>query len=305
MSNKHTIRAMIAVLVVVVLALTAVLFYGTNYSMGNFLIVRGHDKIQKQQSLALDGYNKINVDFSSDNVEIKTTDSSKLKVVQTAYNKLKDEDKFTVEKSGDEINIKRQVEKFRSFFTFNFRINEKVYIYLPTSYDKNLSIKCSSGNVSFMSDIKLDELDCDESSGNINSGYAIETNKVSLRASSGNERFEKLKADYYNVNTSSGDIEINSLSGSGRVEARSGNIEIKYEDIKDETDVEASSGNIRLSVPSDLSFEFNGQCSSGDINSNFNMNKDEDGKEATAKVGNDPYKKINAETSSGDIRIEK
>ncbi|WP_234122743.1 DUF4097 family beta strand repeat-containing protein [Clostridium hydrogenum] len=305
MKDKRIIKFMIAVFVFVVVALTAVLFYGTNHSMGDFLIVRGHEKIQKQQSLALDGYNKINIDLSSDNVEIETTDSPKLKVVQTAYNKLKDEDKFTVEKNGDEINIKRKVQEFRSFFSFDFRINEKVYIYLPRSYDKNLSINCSSGNVNFMSDIKLNELDCDESSGNIKSEHEIQADKVSFTASSGNEEFEKLKSDSYNVNASSGNIEINSLSGAGKVEARSGNIQIKYEDIKDEADVEASSGNVSLTVPSDLSFEFNGQCSSGDINSNFNMNKDEDGKEATAKVGKAPYKKISARTSSGNIRIDK
>lgn len=302
--NKRMIKLAIAMLVVVIILLIAVLVRGTKYG-ADFMIIRGSEKVQKQETVDMENCSKINLlDYSGSNIEIQTTEASKLKVVQTAYNKINDNEKFTIDKNGDEINIKGDINR-RSFNLFNFKFNEKIHLYIPKSYEKDLIIEGSSGNIKFLSAIKLNQLKYTGHSGNVESNYGIETNKSSFAVSSGNIRFEKLKTNSYDIGTSSGNIQINSISGSGKVQATSGNIKIQYDGIKEYSSVEARSGNIHLSVPEDLSFEFNGSCSSGNINSNFDINKDRDAKTASAKVGNGPYKKIEAKVSSGNINIVK
>lgn len=302
--NKRSIKLTIGMLIVVIILLIAVLVRGIKYG-GNFMMIIGSEKVQKQQIVDVANCSGINLlDYSGSNIEIKTTEDSKLKVVQTAYNKINDSEKFIIDKSGDKINIKRGTER-RNFNLFNFKFHEKIYLYIPKDYEKDLIIEGSSGNVKFLSAMKLNQLKYTWHSGNVESDYSIETNKASFDASSGNIRFEKLKTNYYDIVISSGNIQINSISGSGKVQATSGNIKVQYDDIKEYSSVEARSGNIHLGVPEGLNFEFNGRCSSGNINSNFNMNKDSDGKTASAKVGNRPYKKIDAKVSSGNINIVK
>lgn len=302
--NKRMIKLTIAILVVVIILLIAVLVRGTKYG-ADFMIIRGSENVQKQQTVDVENCSEINLlDYSGSNIEIQTTEDSKFKVVQTAYNKINDSEKFTIDRSGDKINIKCDTER-RNFNLFNFRFNEKIYLYMPKSYEKDLSIKGSSGNTKFLSAIKLNQLKYTGHSGNIKSSDSIEAKEASFELSSGNIEIEKLKVNEYNIASHSGNVDINSISGSGKISARSGNIRISYEDIDEYSNVEASSGNVKLNVPSNLSFEFNGSCHSGNIHSNFNMNKDNDGKTASAKVGNEPYKKINVKTSSGDISIAK
>lgn len=302
--NKRMIKLSIVMLVVIIILLIAVLVRGTKYG-GDFMIIRGSEKVQKQEIVDVGNRSKINLlNYSSCNIEIQTTEDSKLKVVQTAYNKINDNEKFTIDKSGDEINIKCD-DDHRSFNLFSFKIDEKIHLYIPKSYVKDLNIEGSSGNIRFLSAIKLNQIKCKERSGNVDSNYEIETNEVSFDVSSGNIRFEKLKTNSYDIGSSSGNIQINSVSGSGKVQATSGNIKVQYDDIKEYSSIETSSGNIHLNVPEGLSFEFNGRCSSGGIHSNFDMNKDSDGKTASAKVGNGPYKKIDVKVSSGNINIVK
>lgn len=302
--NKRMIKLTIAMLVVVIILLIAVLVRGTKYG-DDFLIIRGSEKVQKQESVDLGNCSKINLtDYSGSNIEIQTTEASKLKVVQTAYNKINDNEKFTIDKNGDEINIKGEANQ-KKFNFFNFKFNEKIYLYIPKNYDKDLSIENSSGNIKFLSAVKLNDLKYTGHSGNVEGNYEIQTNEISFHVSSGNIRFQKLKTNSYDIVSSSGNIQVDSISGSGKVQATSGNIKVQYDDIKEYSSVEASSGNIHLNVPEGLSFEFNGNCSSGNIHSNFDINKDREAKTASAKVGNGPYKKIDAKVSSGNINIVK
>lgn len=302
--NKRMIKLTITMLVVVIILLIAVLVRGTKYG-ADFMIVRGSENVQKQQTVDLENCSEINLlDYSGSNIEIQTTEDSKFKVVQTAYNKINDSEKFIIDKSGDKINIKCDTEN-RGFKLFNFKFNEKIYLYIPKDYEKDLSIRGSSGNVKFLSAIKLNQLKYTGHSGNIKSSDSIEAKEASFELSSGNIELEKLKVNKYNIASHSGNVDINSISGSGKINTRSGNIRISYEDIDEYSNVETSSGNVKINLKSNLSFEFNGSCHSGGIHSNFDMNNDKDRKTASAKVGNGPYKKIDVKTSSGDINIAK
>jgi len=289
--NKRLIKILISIWIIIALSLSAALVYGIVYARSNggiFNIIafnKSSLKIQKEETLSLENCNEIKLDFSSDDIVIHTTDDSKLRVVQKSSNKLKEKEKFTVNTENNTISIKK-AESIRNINIFFFGYNRRlIELYIPKSYAKDLDINLSSGDIIFDSDINLNNFKCHQSSGDLN--------------------VENLKVNSYNIRTTSGDININNLLGTGEVIVTSGDIKIAYKDINEYTKVTTTSGDIKLTIPSNLSFEFHGQCTSGDINSNFQLNyENKRGNKANAKIGNGPYKRIDATTTSGDIKIQ-
>lgn len=307
--NKRLIIIRIIIWAAIAIFLSGVLvrgiaYGGANKNIFNFITFsKASPTVQKDETVSLDGCNEIKIDFSSDDIIVRTTDESKMRVIEKSSKKLKENEKFTIKKENNTIKIEKDTINI-NFNIFNFgSLNREIEIYIPKNYIKDLDIHLSSGDVIFDSDINLNDLKCVQSSGDFNAN-SINANKVLLKSSSGDIKAENLKIKSYNIKTSSGDIAINSLSGTGEVLASSGDIKIEYKDISEYTKVIAQSGDIKLTMSKDLSFEFHGKCSSGDITSNFELNyENEDKNKANAKVGKGPYKKIDVNTSSGDIKI--
>ncbi|MDF2505979.1 DUF4097 family beta strand repeat-containing protein [Clostridium sp.] len=309
--SKNLIKILIGIWAIIAVGLTAFLVCGISYnkSAGDiFSFFKWGDvsmlNVQKDENTPLDNFNKINVDFSSTDIIIQSTDEPNLRIIQKSTGKLRNEEKFTISKENDNIIIKRSNSRV-AFSIFNLgNLQERIEVYIPKNYTKNLDIQSSSGNIIFNSDINLNNISCIASSGNLRDESIINANDVNLKASSGNISLEALMSKSYKVNTSSGNIDINSLSGSGDVSASSGNVKVNYKDISEYSNVSARSGNVDLVIPEGLNFEFSGRCNSGDIKSSFDLNyKNKRGNEATAQVGSAPYKKINASTSSGNIDV--
>lgn len=289
--NRRIIKVLISIWIIIAFFLSAALVYGivygrSNGSMFNIMTFNfGPLKTQKEEAISLENCDEIKLDFSSEDIIIHITDDPKLKVVQKSSNKLKENEKFTVYTENNTISIEKG-KSMRNinilFFGYNRRLIE---LYIPKSYVKNLDINLSSGDIIFDSDINLNSLKCHQNSGDL--------------------KADNLKVNSYNIRTSSGDISINNLSGTGEVLVTSGDIKIAYKDINEYTKITTTSGDIKLTIPSSLSFEFNGQCTSGDINSNFQLNyENKRGTKVNAKIGNGSYKKIDATTTSGDIKIQ-
>lgn len=270
----------------------------------HFNEMNGPVTIQKEQTVSSDNINKINIDFLSSDIYVKTTDDANIKIVQKSTGKMKDNAKFTVSKNGDTLNVNHGANQIGFFFLGFGPLDNSVEIDIPKNYNKDLNIVSQSGNVILNSDMSLNSLSCYQSSGDFNSSFISNSNKTSIRASSGDIHINELDTNSYTVKDTSGDISIKSLSGTGKVSATSGNVSINYKDIADSSTASSMSGDVRLSVPKDLSFDFKGNCVSGDINSNFDLNyKNKKGNAAEGKVGNGPYKTINASVASGDIDI--
>lgn len=294
----------------VALGLTAILILGITNSNGingvfHFTnIIDPNIAVQKDESLEIKGVNKIIVDFSSSDIIVKATDEENMRIIQKSNKTLKDDEKFQVIQGNNQITIEK--EKFGNLSnTWSFgNFKEVIEIYLPKNYNSDLDIETSSGDINFDSDIILSNANFSASSGDILSKYNLQIKDFNIVTSSGDISIETLTTSTYKIKATSGDIKINSLSGSGQVDTSSGDIKVQYKDIEDYSEVTATSGDVKLTIQKGMSLEFKGKCSSGDINSNLDLNyKDEDHHEATANIGNGPYKKINVNTSSGDISI--
>lgn len=308
--DKKLNKLNIAIWSIIVIFLTGFLIYviATNKGEnGHFLVFNFRDSetsIQKEESISIDTCNNITLDFSSDDVVITPTDEDNIKVVQKSSKKLNADEKFSFSKDGTNITIEKGKER-EVFNIFNFgSYSNKIELFIPKKYNKSLVVKTNSGNVEIKEDITLDKLDFSQSSGNFKCRGSITTNEASLKANSGNIKVENFTTKLYKIKTTSGNVDIKSMSGSGEVEASSGNIKINYKDIGEELKASAHSGNIKLNIPADMSFEFYGKCSSGDIDTSFDVGyKNKNKNEATAKIGNGPYKKINVTASSGNIDV--
>lgn len=310
--NKRVIKTLIIIWSIIAVGFTAILVYAICNNNGgrdilNLFISHGSGftlTVQKDENMDINNINKINVDFTSSNIVVQTTNEPNMRVVQKSTGNLKDDQKFTITKDGDEVTIKK--DNLGSHFNiFNFgNFDETIEVYIPKNYNKDLDIESSSGNIQISTEMKLESVSFSASSGNLDLQNSINADDINLKVSSGNISIEDLICKTYNIETSSGNTKVKSISGSGFIKASSGNIKVNYKDISEYSNVSAHSGNVNLVVPKECSFEFSGKCSSGDIKSNFDLNyKSKSKDEATAKIGSGPYKKIDASTNSGNISI--
>lgn len=269
-----------------------------------FNLIDAENKIQKEEFIDLSGCNDIILRFTSENIVISLTKENKLKVVETSNVDLKEEETFICKKVGNKLEI---TQGERNSIVHIFKIgsfNRKIELFIPESYKENLEVNSSSGNIKINDNLNLNSVKCTQNSGNFKCEGALEVKDIDLKVSSGNINAKEILSRTYKINASSGNIHVGAILGSGDVAASSGNIELEYKDIEDYSTVKANSGNVKLSVPKGLNFEFWGECGSGDIRSSFDINyKNRHGSKATVTVGNEPHKKITVNTGSGNINL--
>lgn len=295
---------------IIAILLTALLIFGivSNKNGGSifpiFHIGDIKTQVQKQENISLNNLDTINMDFSSENIIISPTEDDQIRVVESSSGTLSENQKFTISKEGNGVTIKQGNPKI-SINIFNLgNFNRKIELFIPKSYKNNLELSLSSGNVIINNDLTVSNFTARQSSGNVECKGSLTAQEVNIENNSGNITINSLNTKAYTIQVTSGNIRVESLSGSGTVKATSGNVNIAYKDILEYSNLSVTSGNIKLTLPKDLSFEFEGSSSSGNINSDFPLTyRNNDKKHVTAKVGSGPYKNINANVSSGNINI--
>lgn len=281
--KKTSIKILITIWSAILIALIAVLIYFMKSygDTGAFSIKGGNTEIQKQENISLNKCSKISVDFSSSNIIVNSSNDDKLKVVQESSHKISKLRQFVIQKNGNEILIKRNGLFIFNILNFNF--NEKLEIYIPKKYAKDLSVKTSSGEVQFY-------------------GNGLAVNEAYIKSTSGDIKIRNLKCKDYNIKAVSGNINADNIEGSGNINTTSGNIDVRYSEICKYSYLKATSGNVNIKIPKKISFEFYGKSTSGDVNSNFYFDNKNDRKhEAYSKIGNGNYKSINVDITSGSI----
>lgn len=309
--NKLLIKILMAIWIIIAIALCSFLVYminnnngfGPKFSLGN-LNKNSSTKVQKEESQSLSGCDTINLRFSSSDLVIYSTDDKELKVIQKSNRNLDKDQKFTIERQSNTLFIRDNREKI-VFNIFNFNsYNNVIEIYIPKSYEGNLTIDSSSGDTEILSDLSLNNIDITHSSGDLQINKTLNVKEANFKSSSGDIDLYSLNCNNYYFKLSSGDLDIKSLTGAGEIHASSGEIKVNYKDISKYSNVTALSGDVNITIPDSISFEFTGHCSSGDIDSFFPVYySGKDKHDATAKIGDNPTKALNVNTSSGDINI--
>lgn len=191
---------------------------------------------------------------------------------------------------------------------------------------ENVTLKSSSGGIKLNGTVTARGLNAETSSGGIRSAVSINAEEkavlksssggiyldgavtaedLNARTNSGGIRLGTVSVETYYLQSSSGGIRIESISGGGEAETSSGGIQLSLKDPKGDVRLTSSSGTITVALEPSLQFTLDAQTSSGGIHTNFAAEKNEKGNKATAKIGDSPAVNIIAHASSGGIRVEK
>lgn len=193
------------------------------------------------------------------------------------------------------------------------------------SAGKSFSASTSSGSIRLRNTVTADGVTLSSSSGGVSSDGSISAGKsfnasttsgsirlnnpvtaddVTLSSSSGGVHTGEVNTARYSIRTTSGSIRIDGISGGGKMESSSGGVTATLMDTVGDADISATSGSVRLTVPSWLSFTFEGKTGSGSIRTDFDtLYGDKNGKSALGTVGDSPTANIEVRTGSGGIHV--
>lgn len=203
-------------------------------------------------------------------------------------------------------------------------MNEKIEVYLPAQGIEELELVTGSGNISGKENnaFEAKKVSIRAGSGNIR-WQNTSAEELSLYASSGNIRGEDFAGDT-KIHTSSGNITAKGIQGSVEAEAGSGNITI--EELAGRCEAEAGSGNIRveavevtgdialhtgsgnqrLELPETLSFSIQVNTGSGNIHTDYDSSLEfnKKGNQAVGQVGDEPVCQVVSQAGSGNVTIK-
>ncbi len=306
-----------------------------------FSVGMGQLTIQKEESVSQNGISAIELKADSADIIVSITDDDTIKIVESSTKKLRENEVFTLTNQNGVLTIgKGKSNRSVVFFGWN---EHRIELFIPKSYIGDLSLYSSSGDTRFLSDLNLGSLSIEQASGDVKSSYnikvqtfnshlasgdiylnALACDKFSLGAASGDITIGSLEGagdietssgdilvkafngGNYQIRTASGDVKIQSAEGTGEISTASGDIDVSYVAVGDYAKLSAASGDIRIGLSENISFEMDARCTSGEISGNFDMiyrNKKEN--EAEAVVGEGPYAKLIVNTTSGDVYVKR
>lgn len=342
--NKKLVITQIIIWSVIGLFLLGVFFVGvfSKSSGAGFRPFRfGELKVVHEETVSPEGVGELKLDLRSMDVSVSVTDEQDIRIVQLASPDLAPEEYFTLENANGRILVKQpDIRRFWGLNIFRFSAKEQLQLYIPKSYAQNLSIKTSSGNVTMLTALAAADIRLGLTSGNFTSDYPINGKAVDINVTSGDIYLDAIACDEYSVGSTSGNIDIASIEGAGKVWSTSGNvrldtlsgasfevnatsgnigigscigsgiirtgsgsISVNFADITGNTRIGATSGDIKVTLPENASVSLYAACTSGDIRSNLDLSYAKGGKSATASTGSGPYAELTVQTTSGNVSV--
>ncbi|MDF2927747.1 MAG: hypothetical protein K0R57_6661 [Paenibacillaceae bacterium] len=253
-----------------------------------------------------------------------------------------DEEKITFfESDGDDLVIKEYMtENKSSYYAKVTERNESIHIseggkpffkdgfsryievYLPKSYNENLTVTSTNGDIDFSGmSLLLSVLRIDNSSGNVTLDNAvasdihisstsgtlnlgnIEANQIRLETTSGSVICTELDGNITYTSTS-GNADIKSAIGSGSYKAsNSGSLNVVYAEVNGDLSFFNKNDSITLTLPDNLEFEFQATTKNGSVSATFQQDLAINGRTTSGVVGDNPTVTVKAETNDGDIMV--
>lgn len=307
---------------IVLLVLGAALFAGgfilsggkisaMNISTGLFNINLGGDGGTYQQNeyvFDAKGVEALDIDTASDDVRLGFSDDGKVHVLCSESKNYK----YTF-KEGRTLKIKSGDQ---GFFLFNINLfglsrRDDLTVLVPRDAVYDLNVSTASGNVRFsetmvFGDLSIDtasgdmsfgtfsagSADVDTASGNVRLESANVAKRLSVGTTSGEVSVEDCKAGSLSVSTTSGDIEFGRAEvGSANFSTTSGEVDFGLLDSSGSVTVSTTSGDVDGTLAGSMSdYAITSDTTSG---SNSLPSRTKGGE-----------KKLNVDTTSGDIDIE-
>lgn len=304
-----TIICLTIIVIVLSTGLTLALVYRDNLNLNfNFNFkVSSNEKLLEQQY----GQKNININTTSQNITFLEAEDDLIQV--EVYGKEK-HDEVEIN-DGKELTINYNSKK-HIHFCIGFCDSEIIKIYLPKTYINDIKIDTHSGNIT--SDINLNNIDINHTSGNIKLKNVnnIESSGTSgniklknaetadIKLTSGNIRFNNANditlkttsgnikvgnVNNININCTSGNIEVNNVSNQINIKSTTANILIKKADIHSKSYINATSGNVTIRDINNIYIDT--QTKSGIVKNKASIDRFSD-------------IELSVKTTSGNIRIK-
>lgn len=277
MKSKKTTIFIIVLLSILIILLIFLLIYFLN---GNrkFRLNFGY---KVSDNLVLDKtyeniYDEIKIDSKSSYVVVKRSNDEKIKLL--IYG---DYDKLEVNEETNRLNIITK-EKNCIGFCFNTRIF-KIELYLPSNYDKKLIINNNYGDID-INEFENMELDVKLDAGDLNIGKVksgkIENKYGDIKITGYSKNLDILEdcgdiyineTDDIKVVNKYGDIKITKVNNSLNVIEDCGDIKIDNLDIKENSYIDNSFGDIKIGSTNNIYID--AKTDLGDVKINNNYNK--------------------------------
>ena len=274
------------------------------------------DKYQAGDREITDTITNLNLDYLSGTVTVKSGDTDKITITETANRDLTEDQKVHTWVNGDTLYVRFCASSKNIDFT---NIEKKLIITFPEDQEfDNATIDLTSGELTYTG-IKADTIKSDITSGKVD--ITAEAGDVSVDATSG-DVFLNLTGDSgrIDINTTSGDInadigdaeslEIDVTSGPINVTANSirsinvsktsGDIEFRLNETPDSVDIDSTSGKTTFYLPEDADITADIDTTSGEFNYNLPFTRN-DG----VYVSGNGASTFSINATSGDVTINK
>lgn len=279
-------------------------------------IYENGDKYTAGDRTISDKIDTINIDYMSGEVKLTGVSGENISIQETANKNLEKKQKVHSWVDGSTLYIRFCA----SDNNLNFdKIDKKLEVEIPEkNIFKDIKVEISSGEV-VCKNIETEKLRAEASSGSLDFDCVAETismevssggvslvqkgkaDEISLYSSSGTINADVENVSAMNLSASSGSININGVSVKNlNSSSSSGESIFKLKKVPEKTDISASSGDVSIFIPEASDVKADISVSSGDISYELPFSKD--GKSYICGNGNN---KMNIETSSGDININR
>lgn len=229
--------------------------------------------------------------------------------------------KLQTEESGKDLVVKEKV-MFSPWFWFSFaETPPTLEILLPEKNFRNVSINVSSGKTTVKQleaykmklsvtsgklegDLYADHLEVFSTSGNTNVRNLGDRVPDFLGAelTSGNVAISGFSPCEYFLKTTSGNLDVKNLSGTGKIKTTSGNIHAQFDAWEDKLAVESTSGGIEIILPENSGAQLDAKVTSGNVKYNL---AGKTGKASSGEytIGGDNVQQIDIKMTSGNLSI--
>lgn len=275
MSRKFT-RMRIVALILLIVVMTVVLVNGISNSI-NFnwfsnwenLGWAYKNRIVREEGLS--GVDRINFETDVGEVVLKTTDDSKIKVIERSNKKLKNNQILNISRNGSELSF-IEPSKFFNFNLFGFNDKKIVEIYLPKNYKEKLRVQTDVGDLYIKNDLELDAIDLVSDVGEIISDKKIVTSNLNVSSDTGDIKFSRVEAKDYKFESDVGKVVIERLKGKGSVYSDVGNVICNIEKIDGHMDFSTDVGSVILNIDKSQKFMLDADTGAGKVINNVSKN---------------------------------
>lgn len=189
---------------------------------------------------------------------------------------------------------------FFSFINTGYRLE----IALPASYSGDITVNSTSGDVSFAGPGTFGTVAVQNISGNVSGSMASDA--FTCRLTSGDIQLQRLAVRSYALESVSGDITCDGVTGNGRMDSVSGDINANIDSLSGPASMVSRSGDIQLQLASSVGAQIAASSVSGDIHADIPLQYSGANKNhAAGSVGASASSALEASSTSGDITIRR